>query len=672
MKRKKFSVSRTIEPNKFEVAQEYEMKDKDDTIKKTSNSGFSGGSAMYEELDATHKASVGNRKALIGGGTHEELDADPERNEGGFGTYEDVESTQRNRYKKTREEAIGDQGDVYNVLREDKCQGRRLTLDAATQQTYGKLDNQAPQPPHRCGGASTAYNPLHTDVTQLYATVNKPASSRRPPKPYATSDAEYAMVDKKPSPNVPNKSPALQQYLETSPITSSITTTVTAAATTETAAATAATTATTATTTAAAAAAATGEKGQSKITTFINNSALSDNPEYASIWDTVYSTVDDANPDHQAEAGMEDMYAEPGLPAAVQEPIPSDNIYERIYSEDSLSPSSFNEGSRPSRTDNPEDLYHYSPIYSVPVVAETEVVQPLEVTSQNIEEVRDLGTGNFGAVLLAKTVGLSHRELRIGNSTDTSVSVLVAMKKLKANANVGARNLFDKECKFMSRLNDPNVVRLLCVCKSGPVPFLVMEYMEHGDLNQYLQKHHKVVHGEGGSSAGEGEIMQQKLIAICTQIASGMKYLATNNFVHRDLATRNCLVNEDYDVKIADFGMSRNLYDSHYYVIKGQAVLPIRWMASECFYGQFSAKTDVWAFGATMWEVFELAKHEPYYEMLDREVVKDACKKENRTILSRPAKCPEEVYQIMLRCWPHLASERATFEELEKSLLFLN
>ena len=323
-------------------------------------------------------------------------------------------------------------------------------------------------------------------------------------------------------------------------------------------------------------------------------------------------------------------------------------------------------------TDSPEDLYHYSPIYSVPVVAETEVVQPLEVTSQNIEEVRDLGTGNFGAVLLAKTVGLSHKELRIGNSTDTSVSVLVAVKKLKANANIGARNLFDKECKFMSRLNDPNVVRLLCVCKSGPVPFLVMEYMEHGDLNQYLQKHHKVVHGEGGSPAGEGEITQQKLIAICTQIASGMKYLATNNFVHRDLATRNCLVNEDYDVKIADFGMSRNLYDSHYYVIKGQAVLPIRWMASECFYGQFSAKTDVWAFGATMWEVFELAKHEPYYEILDREVVMDACKKENRTILSRPAECPEEVYKIMMRCWPHLASERATFEELEKSLLFLS
>ena len=427
MKRRKFTIPRTIESNEFEVMQEYN----DDPIEKTSNTGFSGG-VMHEELDAesTHKAPVDNGKVFV--------DAIP--------------------------------------------------------------------------------------------------------------DADYAVVDKKPSPNVPNKSPALQQYLETSPITSS---TTTATATTSTAAVAAAATAETTTTETVATAATaatevTGQEGQSKIVTLsrsiVSNSALSDNPEYAPIGESnpVYSTANSpvyAIPDHEAEAGMENMYAELGLPTAVQEPNPSDNIYESIYNEDSLSPSSFNEGLRPSRTDNPEDLYHYSPIYSAPVVAETEVVQPLEVTSQNIEEVRDLGTGNFGAVLLAKTVGLSHRELRIGNSTDTSVSVLVAVKKLKANANVGARNLFDKECKFMSRLNDPNVVRLLCVCKSGPVPFLVMEYMEHGDLNQYLQKHDKVVHGEGGSSAGEGEITQQKLIAICTQIASGMKYLATNNFVHRDLAT---------------------------------------------------------------------------------------------------------------------------------------
>ena len=114
--------------------------------------------------------------------------------------------------------------------------------------------------------------------------------------------------------------------------------------------------------------------------------------------------------------------------------------------------------------------------------------------------------------------------------------------------------------------------------------------------------------------------------------------------------------------------MSRSLYESQYYVISGHAILPIRWMAAECFYGKFSAKTDVWAFGVTMWEIFTLGKVQPYSNLTDGEVVADAIKGRDRTLLERPDDCPEDIYEIMRRCWAIDAGQRPTFDELQDSL----
>ena len=228
--------------------------------------------------------------------------------------------------------------------------------------------------------------------------------------------------------------------------------------------------------------------------------------------------------------------------------------------------------------------------------------------------------------------------------------------------------MFNKELKFMSHLNHPNVIQMLGACTSD-TPFIMMEYMGKGDLNQYLQELDSII--PGNDPPTNFTISTGILTNMSTQISNAMKYLAANNFIHRDLATRNCLVGTDLQIKIADFGMSRSLYASHYYIIKGQVILPVRWMARECFYGKFSAKTDVWAFGVTMWEMYALAKDIPYEDMNDSEVAADAIKG-NRVILEKPKDCPQEVYDIMLMCWKEDPKARATFDKLHSLLLLLN
>ena len=315
-----------------------------------------------------------------------------------------------------------------------------------------------------------------------------------------------------------------------------------------------------------------------------------------------------------------------------------------------------------------KDLYPYSSIYAEPLPLNKSESPPL-VAAENLSEVKLLGTGQFGEVVLANTVGLSKYYLQLGASEDCTVSIKVAVKKLKLNSTKEMQQAFEKEIKFMSRLKDNNVIRLLGICTTS-TPFIMMEYMENGDLNQYLQQFELLLDPDEAPSSKQ--ITPVTLIYMAFQIASGMKYLSSLKYVHRDLASRNILVGKDYVVKIADFGMSQNLYSAYYFKVKGRAILPIRWMAYECFFGKFSVKTDVWAFGITLWEIFTLAKEQPYNDMGDQEVIDSALKGENRLLMNKPENCPDELYNVMLRCWVHDPTKRAAFADLYETLKEIN
>ena len=316
------------------------------------------------------------------------------------------------------------------------------------------------------------------------------------------------------------------------------------------------------------------------------------------------------------------------------------------------------------------ETYSDGPIYSVPEIVTKKSDTILKITPDHLQEIKHLGVGQFGEVVLAKTIGLSLMDLGLNeNEDDKNISLNVAVKKVKVDAQDASMISFEKEMKFMSQLKHDNVVQLLAVSEDDCEPFMVMEFMENGDLNQFLLWHQLV---ESHPPKQREHLSYQNLLSMSIQVASGLSYLASHNYIHRDVATRNCLVGDNDVVKIADFGLSRSLYDSVYYRVKGKAKMPIRWMATECFYGKFSQFSDVWAYGVTVWEIYTMGRKPPYPTIDDETILDDALKGEDRMLLSKPLLCPQEIYDIICSsCFVADYRKRDTFSEICKKLLLV-
>ena len=322
-----------------------------------------------------------------------------------------------------------------------------------------------------------------------------------------------------------------------------------------------------------------------------------------------------------------------------------------------------------AHTGHPYDDVVVTPYHSV--YADPEPLEksnpPLTVTWDNVKPLEALGSGQFGAVVLSEVLHLTEEQIGLSRGyANISSPILVAIKTLKKDPTEENKKAFEKEIKFMSRLNHKNVIRLLGICTKG-TPFIMMEYMENGDLNQFLKKHTFAPRYEM-EAEGTPTINQKILVYISLQIAGGMQYLSGRKFIHRDLATRNILVGHNFAVKVADFGMSQNLYSGYYFKIKGHQVLPVRWLPFESFKGKFSVKSDVWSFGVTMWEIFTVCKQRPYQGWTDRAIIRDAMKEENRTLLEQTEHCSDEVYAIMKSCWKHNPHHRSNFNDLYTQL----
>ncbi|XP_051575181.1 high affinity nerve growth factor receptor-like [Myxocyprinus asiaticus] len=270
----------------------------------------------------------------------------------------------------------------------------------------------------------------------------------------------------------------------------------------------------------------------------------------------------------------------------------------------------------------------------------------------------ELGEGAFGKVYLAECANLC---------PDTD-KMLVAIKTLKV-ANESTRQDFQREAELLTVLQHEHIVRFYGVCTDGEPLAMVFEYMRHGDLNRFLR-----AHGPDACILDEvkvppvGQLTLPQMLQIAAQIASGMVYLASLHFVHRDLATRNCLVGEGLVVKIGDFGMSRDIYSTDYYRVGGRTMLPIRWMPPESImYRKFTTESDIWSFGVVLWEIFTYGK-QPWYQLSNSEAIE--CITQGRE-LERPRTCPKEVHMLMQGCWQREPQQRLFIKDIYNRLVAL-
>ncbi|XP_023366326.1 muscle, skeletal receptor tyrosine-protein kinase [Otolemur garnettii] len=289
----------------------------------------------------------------------------------------------------------------------------------------------------------------------------------------------------------------------------------------------------------------------------------------------------------------------------------------------------------------------------------------LEYPRNNIEYVRDIGEGAFGRVFQARAPGLLPYE----------PFTMVAVKMLKEEASADMQADFQREAALMAEFDNPNIVKLLGVCAVGKPMCLLFEYMAYGDLNEFLRSmsphtactvsNGDLSPGAPACSPGPPALSCAEQLGIARQVAAGMAYLSERKFVHRDLATRNCLVGENMVVKIADFGLSRNMYSADYYKANENDAIPIRWMPPESiFYNRYTTESDVWAYGVVLWEIFSYGL-QPYYGMAHEEVIYYV---RDGHILSCPDNCPLELYNLMRLCWSRLPADRPSFASIHRIL----
>ena len=222
------------------------------------------------------------------------------------------------------------------------------------------------------------------------------------------------------------------------------------------------------------------------------------------------------------------------------------------------------------------------------------------------------------------------------------------------------RVMFNTDIEMLTSISHPNVVSLLAMCTEDSPECILLDAGIPGDLLTFIKAKQLEI-----SPLGPTVEETYNLLKITDEISLGMTYLTSERFVHKDLSLRNCIIGNDGVVKVAHFGLGPVLYPEAYYRVH-DIDLPIRWMSPEAITTtNFSAASDVWAFGVVIWELFSYGDL-PFGGMSNEEVISYVVREFGK--LTKPVRCSDEIFQIAKSCWALEAQVRPNFAFLHEQI----
>lgn len=283
-----------------------------------------------------------------------------------------------------------------------------------------------------------------------------------------------------------------------------------------------------------------------------------------------------------------------------------------------------------------------------------------EVARDRLILGKPLGEGCFGQVVMAEALGLDKEK--------PNKVTKVAVKMLKSDASEKDLSDLISEMEMMKMIGKhKNIINLLGACtQDGPL-YVIVEYASKGNLREYLRARRPpgMEYCYNPICAPDELLSFKDLVSCAYQVARGMEYLASKKCIHRDVAARNVLVTEDNVMKIADFGLARDIHHIDYYKKTTNGRLPVKWMAPEALFDRiYTHQSDVWSFGVLLWEIFTLGGS-PYPGVPMEELFK-LLKEGHR--MDKPTNCTNELYMMMRDCWHAVPSQRPTFVQLVEDL----